>query len=159
MTNPFKKPDARQQRDSVPDEMRRLYNNVAALRATVEGWEAVALARAKNAEPNGLDGWAPGQYQGNLLLAADERWAPAKAVLDSLEASPDYIAAAKTIEPILKALGELQVAEEAARQLKQAKVNALAESLAKANEVARLKAESDPAVVAARRELDALNAV
>ena len=153
------KPDARQLLTEVPEIARNLFNNVAALRETVEGWEAVALARAQHSGPNGLDPWAPAQYRANLLNTAHEHWAPARAVLDSLEGSADYIAAAKIIVPILKAVAELEVAEEAARQELQRKKSAVAEALEKANARALSLAAKDPDVLKAKQELDALNAV
>lgn len=154
----FMKKDTRSDLASISADQQNIYNNAAALRQLIAELESPLVTMARGAGPNGPHGWNPGCYSINIMPHLDHRLPAAKAALDAIERSPEYTAAEKLITPILKALAELEAAEAEAAQKLQEKKNALAESLAKANAVALEKAKLDPAVVAARRELESLGA-
>lgn len=150
------KPCPRTQLAEVLTSQVYLHGNVAALRQLVAELESPLISRAQHAVPAG-DQWNPQNYIHNLIPSLDPRLAPAHAALAVLEASPEYQEAEAVIAPLLKALAELEVAEQIARQDLADRQREHAAALAAATEKALAAAALDPAVVKAAAALENLS--
>ncbi len=150
----FKTPaDPRQQLADVSAEHSNIFGNVGALRQLVTELEKPLVALAMGAVPNGANRWALANYIGGILPHLDSRHAAAVAALAHLESSAEYQAAKNLIEPLLKSVAELEIAEAAAAQEIQRKRQFHADALAAAEAKALEAARRDPSVLAAAREL------
>ena len=137
-----KNTDPRAQLAAVPDDARRIFVNVTALALVIAETETRLLTRAKHAEPSGNDLWNAGNALQNLTDIPD-RYAPCKTLYAALSASEEYRDAAKLIEPIQRAIAELEKAEAiaaAAAAEKEAR-RVAARNAAEAEAIARVRAE------------------
>ena len=157
MLNFMKKPDPRQLLDAMPVQMQNIYLSTESLRQLVTELQTPLLNLALNGVPNGPHNWQPGNYRPNILPNVHSALPAAIAALNFLEGTDEYQEARRVIEPLLAVKVELESAEEAARQTKQQKVNALNLAQAAAFAAARVKAANDPAVLKAEQELAAMN--
>ena len=121
-----------------------LYLNTVALRKWRDEFRQKVLVRAQCAHGAGpSESFEPQHYIANLLPNLDPQFSDVETALLFLESSPEFLAAAKIIEPLLEAVAELEKSEAAAAQAAAAAEHIRREKVdaAKADAIAQIEAQ------------------
>ena len=156
MKNSSSKTDPRAALQAVMLHEKFIYLNTVALRKWRDEFRQKVLVRAQCAHGAGLaESFEPQHYIANLLPNLDPQFSDVETALLFLENSPEFLAAAKIIEPLLAAVAALEVEEAAATARRADLEQAHREAIATAEENARFVALSSPEVAAAAKALAA----
>ena len=121
-----------------------IYLNTLALRKWRAEFRQKVLVRAQCAHGAGpSESFEPQHYIANLLPNLDPQFSDVETALLFLESSPEFLAAAKIIEPLLEAVAELEKSEAAAAQAAAAAEHIRREKVdaAKADAIAQIEAQ------------------
>ena len=152
--------DVQRQVSSLPHSVRAVYTNGTALKNIwLEKKEELLLELSQHPAPSPLD--VPNGTShpyGFVRSPVFTEVAMLRLVLDLAEQSVEFQDACAVIEPMLEKIAELEADHAAAVAEKGRKMNALRDAEETALEAARAAALESPAVLAARRALEALDA-
>ncbi len=138
------KTDPRAALQAVMLHHKYIFLNTLALRKWRAEFRQKVLVRAQAAHGAGLsESFEPQHYIANLLPNLDPQFSDVETALLFLENSPEFLEAAKIIEPLLKAVAELEKSEAAAAQAAAAAEHIRREKVdaAKADAIAQIEAQ------------------
>ena len=144
MKNSSSKTDPRAALQAVLLHHKYIFLNTLALRKWRAEFRQKVLVRAQAAHGAGLsESFEPQHYIANLLPNLDPQFSDVETALLFLENSPEFLEAAKIIEPLLKAVAELEKSEAAAAQAAAAAEHIRREKVdaAKADAIAQIEAQ------------------
>ena len=154
MKNSSSKTDPRAALQAVMLHEKYIYLNTSALRKWRDEFRQKVLVRAQCAHGAGpSESWEAQHFIANLLPNLDPRFSDVETALLFLENSPEFLEAAKIIEPLLAAVAALEVEEAAAAARRAELEQAHREAVAAAESQARAVALASPEVAAAARAL------
>ena len=144
MKNSSSKIDPRAALQAVLLHQKYIFLNTLALRKWRDEFRKTVLIRAQAAHGAGpAESFEPQHYIANLLPNLDPQFSDVETALLFLENSPEYLEAAKIIEPLLEAVAELEKSEAAAAQAAAAAEHIRREKVdaAKADAIAQIEAQ------------------
>ena len=156
---PAPKIDPRAALAATLEHHRLIFLNTEAVREAVLAQEGKFMIRAQAASYGGgatsyPEGWQVSR-QRPFVNDVDPQIANLRGVLTIMESSPEYLEAAKIIEPLLEAVAEVEQQEAAAAVRRGELERVHREAVAAAEAQARVVALNSPAVAAAARALAA----
>ena len=148
------KTDPRAALQAVMLHHKYIFLNTLALRKWRDEFRQKVLVRAQAAHGAGpADSWEPQHYILNILPTVTPEFIACETSLLFLENTAEFLEAAAEIEPLLKAVAELEI-EEAAAGVRRADLERVhREAVTAAEEKARAVALASPEVAAAARAL------
>jgi hypothetical protein len=155
---PTTAPDPNVALDLIPDHVALLFTNTKALRSRYEELRRRVISAAECAYSAGyskFDIQNARSAAGAMAIAIGEEMAKLQAVLQALEASPEFIEAEKVIAPLLEQRAKLASAKQARLDELSRKASAANAVLEKTQADLAGKALTDPAIIAARESADA----